>query len=67
MIADPLKVLQSLTLVLHPWYLRLHIILQRVHENISIIGDLSKTHWIPIGDPSETNMPDRRPIEDRHA
>ena len=44
--------------------------LKRVHENIIIIGDLSETHRRPkflIGDPSETNMPDRRPIRDRHA
>ena len=34
-----------------------------VHKNIIIIGDLSETHWRPtclIGDPSGTNLPDRR-------
>ena len=36
----------------------------RVHENIIIIGDPSKTHQKPIGDPSQTNMHDRRT---RHA
>ena len=41
--------------------------LNRVHENIIIIGDLSETHRRPIGDPSETDMPHRRPIGDRHA
>ena len=31
-----------------------------VNENIVIIGD-------PSGDPSKTDMPDRRPIGDRHV
>ena len=36
-----------------------------VHVNNSLIGDPLKTHWRPtclIGDPSKTDMPDRRPI-----
>ena len=32
-----------------------------VHENIIIIGDLLETNRRPIGDPSETDMPLRRP------
>ena len=39
----------------------------RVHKNIIIIEDLSETHRRPtylIRDPSETEMPDQRPIGD---
>ena len=49
----------------------------RFHKNIIIIetyrrlvGDLSETHRRQIyliGDPSETDMSDRRPMGDRHA
>ena len=35
-----------------------------VHENIFTIGDSPETHWRPIRDPLETDMPDRRPIGD---
>ena len=31
------------------------------------IGDLSVTFQRRIGDPSETDIPDRRPIGDQHA
>ena len=38
---------------------------KEVPENIIIIiGDPSETHWRPIGDLSETDMPDRRRIGD---
>ena len=38
-----------------------------VYENIIIIGVSSETSRRPIGDPSETDLPDRRFIRDRHA
>ena len=40
--------------------------LKRVLENIIIIEDLFETHRRPFRD-SETNMPDWRPVGDRHA
>ena len=38
-----------------------------VHENIFTIGDSPETHWRPIRDPLETDMPDRRLIGDWHT
>ena len=35
--------------------------LKQVHENIIILGDLWGTYRIPLGDPSENDMPDQRP------
>ena len=61
---EPTKGLWSLNILCKLYKLHFLVYLNRVHENIIIIGDPSETSTCFIGDlhaPLETDMPDRRP------